>query len=227
MRSKTELDQGLRDVLKLIEKGKPAQDADAEALMAALQEKKTTNVDVVDAYELYMRIYKREVVESLLLCECTDREIEEVTLVPKHVIEVFRRFFFNPEVFKDRLDRIDYAENYAGSEWGKKLKKMAVELGKDPVRIKVSGGHCRVSAESAMNSIRTMAYVLAQAALANPIDSAISREAYRWAQLCLRSADEKDANTSDTVENFIITLKTAKTTTNAKETGINPEDILK
>lgn len=179
------------------------------------------------AYDVFMHTYKREVLESLLLAGSTTDEIYGVLQFPKEIVEVYKRLFFDTTQFEDELDRIEYAESFTGCPYGEQLKKAAVERGKETLLVKFSRGNYHISAETALNSVRAMAYVLAQSALNNPADSAISREAHRWAQLCLRSADDKGPETVDTVEKMMIDLETEDSSTNAEKSGIKPDDILR
>lgn len=214
-------------MMRLVEKGKAAPDKDAEALMALVQGKKTTNVTVADAFDIYNRPYKREAVESLMLAGCTDEEVESATGVTKEIASVYRRFFFNTECFRDNLDRIEYGMTYTGIPWGKELKDIAVRRGKEALKVKLNGTHRRITADVALNSIRTMSYVLSQEAMNRPLDSSICKEARAWAQLCLNAAEDKVKDNVGNMDKFVIKLETTNVTVNEDTSGLSPEDIAK
>jgi hypothetical protein len=224
---KAPLDNGYFVVLNLIRENKSAPNEVAQAFMDLAQNKTTLNVTATRAFAIYMNVYKKEILESCLLAECTGKEIEDTLGIPANVVELYKEYFFDTAQFEDRLDRIEYAHNYPCSEHGKKLKKIAVDMGKECILLKHAKGNFEISAEKALQSIRGMAYMLSQMARINPVDSNISKEAFRWAQLCLRSTDDKGPTKAEGVEQLKIELITKTTTTNGSESGIDPEDILR
>lgn len=215
-------------MMRLVEKGKAAPDEDAEALMALVQGKKTNNLAVVDAYDTYTRPYKREAVESLLLANCTDEEVEQATGVMRDIVAAYRRFFFNTEVFRDNLDRIEYGMTYTGMAWGKELKDIAVRRGKEALKVKLNGVHKRITPDVALNSVRTMSYILSQEAMNRPLDSSVCKEARAWAQLCLNAAEDKVKDNVGNMDKFVIKLVTTNAAATSEDTsGLLPEDIAK
>lgn len=224
---KSQLDSEYKKVLEIAKNNGAASDDNAEALAALVRGEETKNANVTKAFDIFKHTYKKETIESMLLADISAKEIQSLTRIPEEVVEIYCRFFFNTQNFEDELDKLEYVENYSGCDYGKKIKRMAIERGKESLKVKLSRGAYHVSADTALNSVRAMAYMLSQAAMTNPMDSDISREAFKWAQLCARTAVDKKESTADNVENLIIDLQTHDETTNVEKSGIDPDEILK
>lgn len=224
---KSQPDSEYKKVLELVKNNSAAPDDNTEALMALVRNEETKNINVSRAFDIFNHVFKKETLESMLLADISSNEIQSLTRIPVEVVDVYQRFFFDTKAFEDELDKLEYVENFGGSTYGKKIKRMAIERGKESLKVKLSRGAYHVSADTALNSIRAMSYMLSQAAMTNPMDSDISHEAFKWAQLCARTAVDKKESTADNVENLIIDLETNDVTTNVEKSGIDPDEILK
>jgi hypothetical protein len=178
------------------------------------------------AYAIYQREYGREVVESLLLAQCTPEEIESLMRVPADVIHVYAHLFFDATVFEDSLDTIDYAHTYDLSTFGKELKEMACDLGKDCLKIKLSHGNHRIPAAKVKDEIMALAYVLAKHAKVNPLRSDVSKIALYWAKLAAKMAGADTAQDDQGIDKVFIELDAEEDTTDEKKSGIPQEEIL-
>jgi hypothetical protein len=163
----------------------------------------------------------------MLLADCTAEEIKNITGIPEEVTEIYRRFFFNTNNFEDVLDRVEYQQNFVGCKHGVKLKEQAMKEGKESLMVTISRGAYHVSADTALNSIRAMSYRLSQAAMSTPMESNKSHEAFKWAQLCAKTAIDKKESSADSVEKMSIDLESVDATTNAEKSGIDPDSISK
>lgn len=184
---------------------------------------------VTKAYDLYTHTYKREVIESFLLVQVPMNEIEAIVKIDTASTAAYAHLFFDPDVFEDELDRIEYAYTYTRNDYGIELKKMAVDLGKESLKIRISRGAASAAptAKMVQSEIRATAYMLAARAKTNPIDSDISREARAWAQLALKASehDEEEAVAAG-VEEITMALDTKDETTNEEKSGLRAEDII-
>lgn len=214
------------DIRKAVEDGKQAPDTGPERDLHVLLQGKDAPGDVSRAYDIFAHTYKRETLESLLLAGATPKEIEKTLGVSSAAAEAYRRLFFDTHIFENALDRIEYAGSYERSEYGRELKKLAVNVGKDFLCVRLSGGNYTVSPELAKGAIRATAYMMALLAKANPIDSNITREAHRWAQVCLKASDDEKDVRLDDAQSLRIELEKHEVTESAETTGIPPEDIL-
>lgn len=182
--------------------------------------------EVERAYDIHNQDYKREVMESFLLVEAGSDEIEQILKVPAVVTEVYAYLFFDPEVFEDELDRLNYAHTYDRTEFGSKLKEFAIDLGKQSLMVRMSRGSYAVPAANVQDSIRSTAFLMAQLAKVNPAKSATAKEALRWAQLALKASAEEEDNVQGNVDRVVMELETTDETTDAAESGIDEKEIL-
>ena len=186
----------------------------------------TKNEVVSKALDINQHDYKREVMESFLLCGTTAQEISDVLGIDTEVTDTYRYLFFDDEVFEDRLDRIEYAHSYSKSNYGSHMKKMAIDFGKDALKIRMSSAASFVSPNQVQNEIRAVAYMMAQRAKTNPVDSYIAREALHWAKLALKASEAVEEEVAGGIEELSIALDAKDETTNAEKSGIVPEEIL-
>ena len=194
-------------------------------LFKVLQGKKATP-EVERSLDIYEHQFKREVMEAFLLSDADPSEIEMVLKVPTSVTETYARLFFDPSAFEDELDRLDYAYEYASNEFGREIKRYAVELGKECLKIRMGRGSYAVGNLEVQGGVRSTAYLMAQQVKANPIDSALAREALRWAQVALRAAPETEEQEATSAESLVLALETKDHTTNAVKSQIPKEEIL-
>lgn len=216
----------LRAVELATSKGHDLEDPREQALHALLQGKDCPDDAVLCAHRIYGNTHRREIIEALLLAGCNFEEIESSTGVSTKIGEAYAHLFFDPAVFEDDLDRIAYAEEYANSEYGKEMKQYAMQIGKDGLLVRISRGSHVVPPSEAHKSIRNMAYLLSQAAKMNPLNSALSKEAFRWAQLCLRGSENApDANAGNPVLDLEVNIRTVDEMKNSENSDLDPEDI--
>jgi len=199
-----------------------------EKEIALLQflEGKSKNETVARAYDINLRLYKREVMESALLAGVSPKEIDAILKIPPAITELYAHLFFDLKVFEDELDKIEYGHTYTATEFGASWKKYAVTNGKASMLIRMSRGSAKISPAEIQNDIRTTAYMQALSAKNNPVDSETTKNAYRWAQLALKAALEGDEDTTSDVEELMMALDTEDETVNEESSGLKPEDIL-
>lgn len=196
------------------------------ALANLLKGEECPDDSVRRALDIYGNVHKRETIESLLLAGCTVEEVDSATKVTEEITESYRHLFFDTEMFEDDLDCIAYAKEYDESEYGKELKNYAVEIGKNGLLVRISRGAYIVPPDEAHTSVRNTSYMLSQLAKSNPTDSAIAKEAYRWAQLCMRSAENSpDSNAGNPVLDLRIEVESVDRMHNAENSDLDPEDI--
>jgi hypothetical protein len=201
-------------------------DGRIEATLFELISGKRAPEAVERAYDIYKQDYKREVMESFLLVESTSDEIEAVLKVPAVVTDAYAHLFFDPEVFDDELDRLNYAHTYDRTEFGSKLKEFAIDLGKESLMVRMSRGSYAVPATNVQDSIRSTAFLMAQLAKVNPARSATAKEALRWAQLALKASSEEAVDNQGNVDRVVMELETTDETTDAANSGIDEKEIL-
>lgn len=179
------------------------------------------------AYDVYTHEFKREVLESFLLVGTTPAEVFSIIRVPEAVTETYSYLFFDTSVFTDDLDVINYAYAYRASKFGRELKRFAVDLGRECLKIRISRGAYNISANVTQQGIRSTAFLMSQLVRVNQVDSGLANAALRWAQVGLRATEEGENKEADAVlEQLKMALETHEETTNLEQSGIPPEDIL-
>ena len=187
----------------------------------------TATPDVTSAYDIYTSPFKREVIESFLLVGATPAEVDDILKVPESITEVYSHLFFDPETFENELDRISYAYTYVVDEYGRDLKRFAVDLGKEALKIRMSRGTYSIPAADVQDGIRSTAYLMGQMVRVNPMDSRAAQASLKWAQLGLRAAAEEDL-TQDMggIDKVRFALREKDETTNAEKSGIEHDKII-
>ena len=206
-------------------RGRPT-DPQEKALLALLAGKRVSvNADVARAHDINIHKFKREELESCLLACLSPADIDMILEVPISVSQAYVHLFFDVTVFEDKLDRIDYAYSYEDA-YGKELKTLAVDLGKESLMIRASRGTYSIDPKVAQDNVRSTAYIMAQVAKMNSVTSDQSRAAFRWAQLCLRAAGEIPEEDVGAAESIRLAVEGQDTTSNEKKSGISPDKIM-
>jgi len=184
------------------------------------------SVAVTRAHNIHAHTYKREVMESFLLVSVPAEEIENILGIPAEVTAAYQHLFFDPDVFEDELDRIEYAYSYTRNDYGAELKKFAVNLGRESLKIRLSRSSYTVSSATVQGEIRATAYMIAQRAKTCSPTSDEAKEALRWAQVALKASSEEEERDAAGVEEISMVLEARDETTNADKSGVDPKDIV-
>jgi len=182
---------------------------------------------VQKALDIYQDNYKREVIESFLLVDVSRGDIEKVLGVLPSVVDAFEHLFFDTVVFENRLDKFSYARSYDRNDYGHAMKNAAMDYGGESLKISMSAASSYVSPTAVQNEVRAVAYFMAQRAKTNSVDSNVARAALDWAKLALRAAEGAKEESTAGVEQISIALEIKNETTNAENSGIEPDDILR
>lgn len=191
-------------------------------LYAALHGEKA-NASVVKALDIFRHEYKRETLEAALLSGMSSKEIEDLLRVDAQIVDAYRYLFFDTSVFENRLDEIDYAYTYQESVFGRDLKKLAVDLGKDCLRVRLANNEASdIPAAKIVESVRKIAFLSINMVRTDRSNTELSNFAQRWATLGLKTADSKQENTNNSLE----TLRLALEGVEHKQPEIDPDQIL-
>lgn len=184
------------------------------------------SVAVTKAHDIFAHTYKREVMESFLLVGVPAEDIELILGIPAEITAAYKHLFFDPDVFEDELDRIEYAYSYTRNDYGAELKKFAMDLGKESLKIRMSRGSYTVSSATVQGEIRATAYMIAQRAKTCNLTSDEAKEALRWAQVALKASVEGEEREASGIEEISMALEVRDETTNADKSGVDPKDIV-
>lgn len=219
-------DHRSRSVRAAAENGKPPKGALEVGLYDLFLDKKKVPSAILSAHDIYAHEFKREVIEAFLLCGATPEEIKEILEVALEVTETYSYLFFDASVFENQLDVLDYAYEYGASKYGSELKRFAVDLGKECLKVRMSHGTYAVETGVVQKSVRSTAYLMAQLAHVNPADSGVANAALRWAQVGLKAATEEIKEDSGGVADIQLALETRNETTDEEQSGISIDEIL-
>ncbi len=220
-------DHRLRSIQAAQQAGKEPSGSVEKEFYNLLNKKTIIEPDVLSAYDIYSHPFKREVMESFLLVDASPAEVDDVLKVSESITEIYAFLFFDPEVFENELDRISYAYTYAKDDYGKELKKFAVDLGKEALKIRMSRGTYFIPATDVQGGIRSTAYLMGQMVRVNPMDSRAAQASLKWAQLGLRAAAEEDIDsTRGGIDKVRFELQQKDETTNEEKSGIEQNKIL-
>lgn len=178
---------------------------------------------VSKALDIFEHEYKRETLEATLLCGMTEKEIEQLLRVPAQVVQTYKTLFFDTSVFETRLDIIDYAHTYSDSKFGSELKQFAVDLGKECLQVRLADNSTYdIPTQKIVESIRKIAFLSVNMVRASRINPELANFAQRWANLGLKAADVKVAESNNALE----TLRLALATVPHEQPDIDPEQIM-
>lgn len=213
-------------VQELVEKKKQAPKGGSEKELYDLLKGLKARPEMIRTHDIYTHAYKRETLESFLLVGVDHAEIETVLGLPKNVTGLYSFLFFDPGVFEDELDRIAYAHEYTRNVYGQNLKRFAIDLGQESLKIRFSRDAYKIPSELAQNNVRATSYMMMQQARANPNSAEIAKEARAWAQVCLKASDASKElpDTDDT--GLVVALEEYETTENADTCDIPKEEIM-
>ena len=205
-----------------------------EALARLLTGHRDVPAEVVYAYSIFKDDFKREVVEAFLLAGGVADDLEEIFQIPVDVVNVYRTFFFDTEVFRDRLDAEEYARNYSTTHdegFGQEQKCAAIDHGLEYLKAAYGRGRYYVEPAVAVRELISQAYVLSKAATRFPLDNKKAQEARQWASTMVSSIESlpKALDVADSRSgNFILDLKFHATNSDLPplEDDISPDEII-
>jgi len=223
---KRQLDHRFVAIKHAVDRKEQVPDESKEAELYRLLQGKKVSYAVTRAYDIYQHVYKREILESLLLARVEPKEIEDIAEIHEEVTDAYRHLFFDTTTFEDELDRIQYGKTYTRTEFGQDMKEFAVDMGAESLKIRVSRGSYKIPASRVQNEIRATAYLMSQRAKVSGITTDEAKESWRWATLALKASANDDEADVAGIEEVQMALKTEDETTNEEKSDIKSEDIL-
>lgn len=224
--------RALRHIADLVEEDfklgkKPTKTSYSETMLEylALLTSGKCHDNVKYASEIYEDNSRREVVEAALFGGATDEELDEVFGLSIELLVVYRELFFDLSVFRTKLDKIGYLENYPDAE-GRELKLRAYSLG--PEFIYFRYGNLVPKTENQRALVKKMFLSSAYRAMEanfNPINSKVSKISLDHAKIMLKSFEAMEKLLqNDTSDNYdlVALLVDRKVTTAA---GITKPEI--
>lgn len=161
------------------------------ALASILQGDFSVPEDVKYAYSIYMNHYKRVILEAFVLARASIEEIESVLAIRADVVKMYTQVFFDPDVFKDRLDLEAYVRSYPddpnGDTFGREVMTAAVEMGLHYLASSFARSDYEVPPDAALKELIGQSYRFSKVPFGSRLDSDHVKEARQWSSTLINS----------------------------------------
>lgn len=154
------------------------------AVASVLREDYDVPKDVLYAYSVYMNHYKRVILEAFILARASAPDIESVLSIRTPVVDIYTQVFFDPAVFKDRLDLEAYVRDYPvdpnGDTFGREVMTAAVEMGLHYLSSTFARSDYEVPPDAALKELIGQSYRFSKVPFGSRLDSDYVKEARQW-----------------------------------------------
>ena len=146
------------------------------------------DAEILKSLDIYCNNQKRLILNSFLIADSDNEEIASSLQLDIKIIEVYRSYFFNIEVFESKLDKLAFVQSLPTEE--KETYLYAINFGSEFLKWRVCGEP--VKSGNLAKEIRDMfslAKFNAKVASMNPITGEQSKEALRWMDRAIKLTD--------------------------------------
>jgi len=170
-----------------LREGTPSDDVMVRTLVRALESLDNTSDELKAALSIWQDLAKKCYVEAYLLV--TDVTSVAVALdMPTGVVQTYQEFFFDTDVFADKLQKYSYAHGLSDGP-GKELKLLALTMGREFIDWRL-GNTLSIRPDEVLSRLLTDSYAMAKIGMqSGMVTSKSAKEAYRWATLAAKLAD--------------------------------------
>jgi hypothetical protein len=227
----TLVDGRYQDVVRCVrsrdERPEGALDSDLYDLLVA---GKTLNHAVRDAYDLYKVPEHRAAMDAFTLADATPELVRLALHIPESVTKTYRYLFMDVQAFRNKLERITYAQQYPGDAYTKEMMRSAITAGLDHLLWAFGASQIDVDSRTVIRQTMAEAYYRGMAHRGQSISSAQAKEAHRWWGTAVKNAEllervdpraEKQA-----LEEIRIALEKHDDTFTASSSPVPPGEIL-
>lgn len=216
---------------RAIKSGQETTDTKVRELVDALSGEANAKPGIKYALRKFFVPYQRTVLDALFLSGATQDEILQATEMPLDAIIAYGEYIFDNSVFEDRLDRVTWVESMKDYCTPAQLQLLMTAMAVGPkYLVWVLTGRGNYSPAEILrilmndSALRSLGHRLA------PLDSNVAKEAHNWVRTSLQLAktvsqvdprDDEEAR-----KQLYIALSHCDETTNATDSGIQPEKIL-
>jgi hypothetical protein len=159
-----------------------------QALHAYITRSGTPSATVEYAYDLYLDIQHRPVIDAFILADADRPTVSRVLGIPVSVLMAYEYLFFDMETFRNRLEKISYASNYEGDAYASELLKTGVMVGADYL-IWTYGGREAVDTRVVVRHTMIDAFFRGMSHKGNNLTSGVAKEAQKWWATAIRNAE--------------------------------------
>ncbi len=185
------------------------------------------------ALEIYQIHTQRDTMVAWLISGATMAQMMQGSGVTAEAIAVFEKLFMDSEAFRNKMEWRAYAEHYVANccadDRGGQQVKMASLEGPIPLLSFWRKGNelIRITDEEIMSQQAMLASVKALAARNASVTDPAAKEAFKWGQFAVATAQRRNLLT-DTTEveiDAIVAIQKRKATVEAQEIGLVLADI--
>lgn len=225
-------DYRLQVVREAVDQAAPAPtESLSAALYALLKGDPCPHPAVEYAWDLYNVPNHRAALDAFLLAGVEVSRISSVLEIQEGVVATYRDFFMDTSVFRNRLERMSYAQNYEGDAHGQELVRAAVTVGLEYL-LWAFGAPDRDRLDNKEVVRRTMidSFMRGLAHKGNAVTSATAKEALKWWGTAIRNAqileDIDPKATRQAYEELRMALEKHDPTYTVETSPVKPEDVL-
>jgi hypothetical protein len=208
--------------------GQPSDDL-TKALMDVLADAPHVDLRVQYAYDLYRVLDHRAAMDAFSLARADHASIVEALEVPVDVITAYQHLFFDVRVFRNKLERITYAQQYPAEEH-RGLMESALEAGVDYLRWAYNAPLPTLSPRTIVRKAMVDTYFRSMAHRGNHISSDTSKQALKWFSTAVKNAsimeEVEPATQQRAVEQLKIALAKDNSVLPAENGAVTPGSVL-
>lgn len=181
------------------------------------------------AYDLYLDAHHRAVLDAFILAGAEPGTVAKVLGIPPLALLAYQYLFFDIATFRNRLEKISYASNYAGDSFAAELLKTGVMVGPDYL-LWTYGGADSVETRDVVRHTMIDAFFRGMSHKGNSLTSGVAKESQKWWATAIRNAEileKMDPQASkQAYEELRIALEGADDTTPVEKSPVPLKDIL-
>jgi len=200
-----------------------------QALYAIITRSGPVNQTVEYAYDLYLNIQHRAIIDAFILADADRPAVSKVLTIPVSVLMAYEYLFFDMATFRNRLEKISYASNYEGDAFAAELLKTGVMVGADYL-LWTYGGREAVDTRVVVRHTMIDAFFRGMSHKGNSLTSGVAKEAQKWWATAIRNAEileKMDPQASkQAYEELRIALEGVDETTPVEKSPVPLDDIL-
>lgn len=216
--------------LAAVEAGETPADPRIAALVACMNGRPCADTAVAEAFDLFKRAEHREVLDAFCLARVSYEVICSSLEIPQSVVQAYEYLFMDCGVFRNKLERMTYAAEYEGSEYGKELVRTAVAVGSEYLLWAFGDRVSDVEPKAIIRRTMVDAYYRGLAHKGNSLTSAVAKEAQKWWSTAVKNAqliENIDPQTSKTaLEELRLAIEGKDTTLSPEEAPVSIDEIL-
>lgn len=186
--------------------------------------------EIESAINLYESNFQKEIIQAWIMSEATDEQIFNAIRVKQPICSIYRYIFFDITVFEHSLQKMEWINNYEGTQKGKNMLLHAATNGPKGMAWMQGNEEVGVSAKSVLKSTMLDAHFRGKVGRNAPLNSKEAAISHNYMQTAIKAASMLTRDDAEDMNALLIKLKhrdlTDKVLPEASEnaTGTKPND---